>query len=80
MTPQETDADLPLSVQESPAEAWVGSGLLHGQGTECGSACTGHFEGGRHYLHYLHHSFASGQTTGREHSPTHREKIGLEIY
>ena len=32
MTPQETDPDLPVSVQESPAEAWVGSGLLQGQG------------------------------------------------
>ena len=30
--PQETDPDLPVSVQESPAEAWVGSGLLQGQG------------------------------------------------
>ena len=30
VTPQETDPDLPLSVQESPAEAWVGSGLLQG--------------------------------------------------
>ena len=27
-TPQETDPDLPVSVQESSAEAWVGSGLL----------------------------------------------------
>ena len=40
----------------------------------------GPFEWGRHYLHYLHHSLASGQTTGREHSPTHRQKIGLKIY
>ena len=30
VTPQETDPDLPLSVQESPAEAWVDSGLLQG--------------------------------------------------
>ena len=27
-TPQETDPDLPVSVQESPVEAWVGGGLL----------------------------------------------------
>ena len=33
-----------------------------------------------HYLHYLHHSLASGQTTGREHNPPHQEKIGLKIY
>ena len=44
-------------------------------GTECGSACIGPFEGGRHYLHYLHHSLVSGQTTGREHSPTHQQKM-----
>jgi len=28
VTPQETDPDLPVSGQESPAEAWVGGGLL----------------------------------------------------
>ena len=32
MTPQETDPDLPVSVQESPAEAWVGGGLLQSWG------------------------------------------------
>ena len=31
-TPQETDPDLPVSVQESPAEVWIGSGLLQGSG------------------------------------------------
>ena len=31
-TPQETDPDLPVSVQNSPVEAWVNSGLLQGQG------------------------------------------------
>ena len=28
VTPQETDPNLPVSVQKSPAEAWVGGGLL----------------------------------------------------
>ena len=28
MTPQETEPDLPMSVQESPAQAWVSGGLL----------------------------------------------------
>jgi len=28
--PQETDSDLPVSVQESLAEVWVGGGLLQG--------------------------------------------------
>ena len=32
VTPQDTDPDLPVSVQESPAEAWVGGGLLQGWG------------------------------------------------
>ena len=49
-------------------------------GTECSSACMGPFEGGCHYLHHLHHSFPSGQATGREHSPAHQWKIGLKIY
>ena len=49
VSPQETDLDLPVSVQESLVEAWV-------------------------------NSLASGQTTGREHSPAHQQKIGLKIY
>ena len=32
VTPQKTDPDLPMSVQESPAEVWVGGGPLHGWG------------------------------------------------
>ena len=32
LTPQETDPDLPVSVQESLAEVWVGGGLLQGWG------------------------------------------------
>ena len=32
VTPKETDPDLPVSVQESPAEAWVGGGLLQSGG------------------------------------------------
>ena len=34
VTPQEADPDLPGSVQESPSEVWVGSGLM--QGVEMG--------------------------------------------
>ena len=58
----------------------VGGGLLQGRGAECNSACMGPFAGGRHYLHYLHHSLVSGQTRRREHSPTHQQKIRLKIY
>ena len=50
------------------------------RGTECGSACMTPFEGRHRYLHYFHHSLASGQITGREHSLTHQQKIGLKIY
>jgi len=32
VTSQETDPDLPMSVQENPAEVWVSGGLLQGQG------------------------------------------------
>ena len=45
VTPQETDPDLPVSVQESPAEAWVGRRLLQGRDTECSSTCTGPLKG-----------------------------------
>ena len=51
VTPQETDPDLPMSLQETVAEAWVNRGLLQGQGHN--SVCTRPFEGGRHYLHSL---------------------------
>ena len=32
VSPQETEPDLLVSVQECPTEAWVDSGLLHDQG------------------------------------------------
>ena len=42
MTPQETESDLPVSVQESLAEVWVNSGLPWGRGTEYNSPeCAG---------------------------------------
>ena len=50
------------------------------QSTEYSSVCRGPFEGGHHYLYYLHHSWASDQATGREYSPTHQQKMGLKIY
>ena len=49
-------------------------------GTACSNVCMGPLEGGRYYLHYLHHSLASDQITGREHSPAHQQKVGLKIY
>ena len=81
MTLQETDIDLPISVQEFLCQR---RGLVVAccrvGGTECSSVCMGSFEGGHYYLHYLHHSLVLGQITGREHSPTLQQKIGLKIY
>ena len=77
--PQETDPDF-VNVQDFPAEPWVGSALPHGGSTECSIACIGPSEELCHYLPYLHHRLASGQTTGREHSPTHQQTMGFKIY
>ena len=68
-----------LWVSVSLLEVLFGGGLLQGQGTECSSAHTGPFEGGGHFLHYLYHSLVSSQTTGREHSPAHQQKIGFKF-
>ena len=38
VTPQKTDPDLPMSVQESPAEAWFGAACCRVGGTECSRA------------------------------------------
>ena len=60
----------------------VGSGALN-IAVLGAAGCAGKspFEGGHHYCHYPIpcHSMASGQTTGREHNPTHQQKIGLKI-
>ena len=75
MSPQETEPDLPLRVQESPTAA-----CCRVWDTEHNSVCTSTFEEGRRYLHNPYHSLVSGQTIGREHSPVHQQKIGLKIY
>ena len=53
VTPQETDPDLPRSLQQRcgsvAACCWV-------EGSECSSSFMRSFEGVHHYLHYLHHS------------------------
>jgi len=80
VTPEETDPDLPVSVQESLVEVEVTVACFSFGGTVCSPASMGPFEGGYHYLHYLHHSLASGQLIRREHSPAHQQKIGLKIH
>ena len=64
---------------QSLVEVWVGSGLLQGLGHWGWQCMHGTFWGGQHYHLYLHHSLASDQTTGREHSSTHQQKIGLKM-
>ena len=77
VTSPETEPDFLVTVQESPAEAWVESVLpCHG----VGSPGISPFEGGHHYSHHRYYSLASDQTTGREHSPVHQQKIALKIY
>ena len=45
VTPQETDLDLPVSVQQSLGEVWVAVACCRVWGTECSSACMEPFEG-----------------------------------
>ena len=84
VTPQETDPDLPGSVQESTVEVWVDRDLLQGQGhwiQQSRETCWHKSFWRRSPLKPLpHHSLASGQTIEREHSITHQQKIGLKIY
>ena len=61
VTPQKTEPDLPLNVQESLVEAWVNGGYCGVRGTEYNSPGISCFEGGSISLPY----FASGQTTRR---------------
>ena len=72
VTPQETDPDLPVSVQESPVEVWVSSGLVQGWGQWEQQCLHWTFERGHHYLHYLHHSFClrSNNRTGTQPCPS----------
>ena len=63
VTLQESEPDLPVSVQESQVEGWVDSGCPGVTGTEYNSPCISPFEGSLHYHHY--------PTIGKGHSPTH---------
>ena len=70
---QETEPDLPVSVQESLVEAWVNSGLLGVWGTEYNSAHKSLYEGGRHYHHYPYRSLASTKQGGNTAPPINRK-------
>ena len=80
MTPQETDPDLPVSVQDSLAEAWVGGGLLQGWG---------HLSVAVHAwdllkdvtIIFITSTIVWSQVNSREGtSSTHQQKTGLKIY
>ena len=72
MTPQETDPDLVRSVQEPPVKAGVSGGLA--AGLEALSAAVSAWDLLKE-VSIIHHSLASGQATGREHSPTINRKL-----
>ena len=68
--------DCPRLARECPGVSGGGVGRrwpAAGSGALSVAVHHGPSEGGRHYLHHLHHSLASGQTTGREHSPFHKQ-------
>jgi len=85
--PQKTDPDLPVSVQESPAsyasrgigQWWPATGL----GTLSAAVCAWILFQGVSIIFMtsmIVWSQVSCQTAGKEHSPTHQQKIGLNIY
>ena len=69
VTPQETDPDLPVSVQESPqrrgsAVTTAGSGALRE------AVCMGPSKGGGHYLLYLQFGLRSNNREGTQPHPS----------
>ena len=76
VSPQETEPDLPLSVQESLVEAWVNTVACCGvRGTEYNSVGKSLLEGGRHYHHYPYHSLASTKQQGGNTAPSISRKL-----
>ena len=76
VSPQETEPDLPVSVQESPGRCGLTVACCGIRSTEYKSF----WRSSRLLSSLALHSLASGQTTGREHSPTHQQKIALKVY
>ena len=77
MTSQETEPDLPGCAWESLAEAWLDSDLPGGRAlsaTVLGGPTCWHKSFWMRLL-LLSLPLPWGQTTGREHSPTHQQKI-----
>ena len=78
VTPKETESYLPVSVQESPMEAWVNIGLSRGQGHwlqqswEAQHANLKSFEGDHHW--------SQAKLQGGNRALPISQKIGLKIY
>ena len=71
---------MPMSVQESLAEVWVGSGELEGQ-RQCAAVPVWDLSKEVVILFITPTcSLASGEVTGREHRLANQQKIGLKIY
>ena len=79
MTPQKTDPDLPVSVQESLAEVWVGSDLFR-VGALSVAVCAWDLLKEVTIIFITSTIVWSQEVAGREHSFTHQQKIGLKIY
>ena len=75
VTPQETDPDLPVSIQEFPAQVWVMVACCRNGGTDYSSTGMRYFEGGHHCLHCLNHSLASGKQQGGNTAPPIHRKL-----
>ena len=70
---------LPVGVRESLAKVWVFCrdevACCRVGGPDCSSACLGPFEGGHHYLHYLHQSLLPGKEQGGNTGPPINRKL-----
>ena len=62
VTPQETCLWLSRSLRQKRGSVVA---CCRVGGSDCNSTYLGSFEGGHHYLHYLHHSFSSVQLLSR---------------
>ena len=78
MTPQETDPDLSVSVQESLAEVWVDSSLLQGLGHYVRQCMHETFEGGP--IIFITSTIVWSQVKQQGGNTAHQQKIGLKIY
>ena len=74
VTPQETCLWVSGSLWQRQGSAAVVASCRVG-GMSCSGTCTGSFEGGHHYLHYLHHSLAPGKWQGGNTAPPINKKL-----